>query len=111
MKSIIYIFFVAAHFSLYGHVHSAYSGFTCDPVADNKPSQGVCAPEGIQPNGGDRLIYYIPNAFNAEKVLNSEGFFLNWSCAWQRNTVSYCCTIAPEKRDNLAAACRRQVSA
>ncbi|KAH9815858.1 hypothetical protein DFH28DRAFT_1220903 [Melampsora americana] len=110
MNSIIYIFFVVAHFSLYGNVKAAKTGFICDLPADNKPSEGVCSREGIKPDGGSNLIYYILEPFNAGKRLNNKGGF-SWTCDEYKGTVSYCCVVAPDRTSNLAAACRRQVSA
>ncbi|KAH9818621.1 hypothetical protein DFH28DRAFT_1105704 [Melampsora americana] len=94
MKSITYIFFVAAHFLLYGHAIS--QEFACNLTKTLKPAKGVCAPDGLRPTGNEPLINFISDrASNAVETDSERSGFSWWTCPDQQaQLVSYCCTVA-----------------
>ncbi|KAH9818603.1 hypothetical protein DFH28DRAFT_958511 [Melampsora americana] len=109
MQSIAYIFFLAAHFSLYGHVMSQAKGFLCDNPGTNIASFGVCAPDNQKPKPNQPFIANLTNAVDARRSsTNKFGKYGEWTCQGQLNKVSYCCKFAVDATKNTAKECRRQ---
>ncbi|KAH9818618.1 hypothetical protein DFH28DRAFT_925410 [Melampsora americana] len=114
MKSIKYIFFALAHFSLYEHAVGVaqVSSFLCDLPESRKPAIGICAPDGLKPTGNDPLINFISNPALARQLHGQVGFTW-WTCDYAvapgaAALASYCCSVAPNDQNKFAAACRRQ---
>ncbi|KAH9818605.1 hypothetical protein DFH28DRAFT_958517 [Melampsora americana] len=107
MQSIAYIFFLAAHFSLYGHVIS--QGFLCDNPGNNIASFGVCGPDNQKPKPNELFVANLPNAIDARRLTTDKfGKYGEWTCFGKTGKVSYCCKFAVDATKNTAKECRRQ---
>ncbi|KAH9818604.1 hypothetical protein DFH28DRAFT_958515 [Melampsora americana] len=109
MKPIAYIFFLAAHFSLYGHVMSQSKRFLCDKPGPNIASFGVCAPDNQKPRPNELFIANLTDALAGKRLAtNKFGKYGEWTCRGRASKVSYCCKFAVDATKNTAKECRRQ---